>query len=58
MNLATHETLPAREALSKIWDVIPAGGSVAELERKFTALAIARGFTAEQCEHFLLGSDA
>ena len=54
-NLFEHETLPQRQALNRIWDAVPATGSADEIERAFTARAMATGFTAAQCEQFLLG---
>jgi len=54
-NLFEHETLPARQKLNRIWDLVPATGTVAEIEAEFTRRAVEAGFTTEECEQFLLG---
>ena len=57
-NLFEHETLPQRQSMNRVWDAVPAAGSIAAIECEFTNRAMAAGFTREQCEQFLLGGDA
>ena len=61
-NLFEHETVPGgysvRQKLNAIWDAVPATGTCAKIETEFTKRAMGHGFSAEQCEYFLIGNDA